>query len=534
MDPLWITIAFVFGFLVKFIGLPPLVGYLIAGFVLHQFGAESGEFISIISELGITLLLFTIGLKFKFKDLLRKEIWLGTSIYTISTALVYSFILFVLSSITIYLFSELNLSTIFLIAFGMSFSSTVFAMKSLEDKGEVQAIHGRIAIGVLIIQDIFAVIFMAILFINDLSFWALAIPVVLLLFRPVLMKIFDWIGHGELLTLFGLFLGLVLGPELFQLVGLKSDLGALVIGMMVADNKKAHELATTLLNFKDIFLIGFFLSIGLSGLPTSNAIIISILLVLLIPIKSILYFYIFTKFNLRARTAFHATVTLSNFSEFGLIVTSVGIAAGLIAKEWLVIFAIILSISFVIVSPFSLQAHKIYSRFRKHLKTLQSADRVSGDEIVGIGNAEILVFGLGRVGITVYNQLTQQYGQKVLGIDFNEDIIKGFKEEGKNVIQDDSTDSEFWERIQKQDLNQVRLVMLCIHDYKTILYTVERLKEINFENTIAALAEFDDQVEELKQLGIHFPFNFYNEAGVGFADQICEFIGCDLDETVTK
>lgn len=529
MDPLWITIAFIFGILVKFIGLPPLVGYLVAGFVLNHYGAESGDFILKISDLGITLLLFTIGLKFKVKDLLRKEIWLGTTIYTGTAVIVYSVLLFLLSTFTIYLLGDLDVITILLIAFAMSFSSTVFAMKSLEDKGEVQSFHGRISIGVLIIQDIFAVVFMAILAIGNLSLWIIAIPVILFLIRPLLIIIFDWIGHGELLTLFGFFLALVLGPEIFKLAGLKPDLGALVIGMLVAENKKANEMANVLLNFKDIFLIGFFLSIGLSGLPTVNIVFISILLSLLVIFKSILYFLIFTKFQLRSRTAFHSSITLSNFSEFGLIVTTVTISSGLLNQDWLIIFAILLSLSFLLVSPFAAKAHTLYLRFKKQLRQLQSTTRLSGDELIGIGNSEILVFGLGRVGITVYNQLAEQYGQKVIGIDFDEDVVNEFKAQKYNVIQDDSTDSEFWERIQNKKLQQVKLVMLCFHDYKTILYTIEQLNAINFNGTVAALAEHDDQVEELKELGVHFPFNFYNEAGVGFADQICDYVGCDLE-----
>ena len=133
-----------------------------------------------------------------------------------------------------------------------------------------------------------------------------------------------------------------------------------------------------------------------------------------------------------------------------------------------------------------------------------------------IGKAEILVFGLGRVGITVYNQLTEKYGQKVLGIDFDEDVVKSFRETGNNVILDDSTDSEFWESIKTSKINQVKLVMLCFHDYSTIINTNDRMKDINFGGTIAGLADHDDQVNELKNQGIHFPFNFYSHFHVRF------------------
>lgn len=529
MDSLWLSIAFVFGLLVKIIGLPPMVGYLIAGFVLHQLGAEPHSFIPTISEIGITLLLFTIGLKFKIKDLLRKEIWLGASIYTFSTIVIYSITIFIFSILSIYFFTDLELLSIILIAFAMSFSSTVFAMKTLEEKGEVQSFHGRVSIGVLIIQDVLAVIFISMLSLNNISLFLMLLPIILFVLRPLLMKIFHWIGHGELLTLFGIFLALVVGPELFKIFGLKADLGALVLGMLIAENKKSNELASILGNFKDIFLIGFFLSIGLSGFPQTNAILATSLLLLLIPIKTIIYFFIFTKFKLRARTSFHATITLSSFSEFGLIVLSVGVSSGLITNDWLTIFAILLSISFIILSPISTKAHDYYSKLKEQLRILQSEERLKGDELVDIGKAEILVFGLGRVGITVYNQLTKKYGQKVLGIDFDEDVVAKFREAGNNVVLDDSTDSEFWEGIESNKMNQVKLVMLCFHDFSTILITNDRLNEIKFSGIIAALADHDDEVKELKERGIQFPFNFYNEAGVGFADMICDFVGCELE-----
>ena len=530
MDPIWITIAFIFGFIVKLLGLPTLVGYLIAGFVLGYIGVESGEFLTTISDLGIILLLFTIGLKFKASDLLRKEIWAGTLVYTLISTILYGILIFVFSSFIFYLSSDLSFISIVLLSFAVSFSSTVFSIKTLEEKGEVQSIHGRISIGVLIIQDILAVVLMVILYINNLSVWVLLLPIGLFLIRPLLMKIFDKIGHGELLILYGFFLALVLGAETFQLLGLKPDLGALVIGMLIAEHKKAKELANILMNFKDIFLIGFFLSIGLSGLPSKSALLFASALTLILPIKSLLYFLIFTKFHLRTRTSFHSSFSLSSYSEFGLIVTASSVSLGILDSEWLIIMAILLSLSFIVSSPFTSNAHSIYAKMKGILLKLQSEKRVLGDDIVGIGEAQILVFGMGRVGNAVYNQLTQQYGQKVIGIDFDEDAVKESNQLLKRVIQDDATDSEFWERIKNNKPDQVKLVMLCFYDFKNILFTLERLKDIEFGGTIAALAEFDDQINQLKQAGVDFPFNLYSEAGIGFADSVCEFLGYDLKE----
>ncbi len=160
MDPLWIAIAFLLGFAVKQIGLPPLVGFLAAGFVLNIFGVEGGETLDRIADFGVLLLLFSIGLKLNIKSLLRPEIWVGTSLHMLITVVVFGAGFFALSLTGLSLFAGLSLSASFLIAFALSFSSTVFAVKILEEKGEMTAPHGRTDIGILIMQDIIAVIFL--------------------------------------------------------------------------------------------------------------------------------------------------------------------------------------------------------------------------------------------------------------------------------------------------------------------------------------------------------------------------------------
>jgi len=120
MDPLWIFIAFLFGFAVKQVGLPPLIGFLAAGFVLNIFGVEGGETLDRIADFGVLLLLFSIGLKLNIKSLLRPVVVFGAGFFALS-----------LTGLS--LFAGLSLSTSFLIAFALSFSSTVFAVKILEE-----------------------------------------------------------------------------------------------------------------------------------------------------------------------------------------------------------------------------------------------------------------------------------------------------------------------------------------------------------------------------------------------------------------
>ena len=199
MDPLAIGAAFLLGFATRRAGLPPLVGFLGAGFVLHAAGIEGGETIGNIADLGVTLLLFTIGLKLKVKGLMRPEIWAGSTIHLAITVVVLGLAALALSGLGVATFAGLDLGTAFLIAFALSFSSTVFAVKVLEDKGEIASLHGRTAIGILIMQDVIAVGFLT--FSTGLpSPWAFAL-LGLPLLRPILGLIMDRCGHGELLPL---------------------------------------------------------------------------------------------------------------------------------------------------------------------------------------------------------------------------------------------------------------------------------------------------------------------------------------------
>ncbi|MFO7939761.1 MAG: cation:proton antiporter family protein [Bacteroidales bacterium] len=524
MDPLWLSIAFILGLVARFFKLPPLVGYLIAGFLLNALGAESGNFVDTVAELGVTLLLFTIGLKLRIKSLLKPVIYAGAGIHMVSMTLVSMGAILLIGLTGFSLIDSMDTRTLLVLAFALSFSSTVFAVKVLEDKGETDSTHGNIAIGVLIMQDLFAVLFLVFAAGKIPSPWALALPIALLALRPGLIWVLKKIGHGELLILYGFFLALVVGAELFTYVGLKADLGALVIGMLLAPEKKAKELAYNFMQFKDFFLIGFFLSIGLSGQPTWELLVIAFLLALLINLKVLLYFVVFLRFHLRVRTTVFTSLALANYSEFGLIIASVAVSMGWLPASWLIVMAIALAISFVISSPLNTFAHTIYNRLKEFLHPFELQGRLTYDRTMDIGDAQILIFGMGRLGTATYDQLHHKYGRQVLALDYNPEVVEKHKKQGRRVIHDDATDVEFWEQINQQGLmnQQVRLIMLCMDDHKSNLYAAKQLQHIGYKGQVAATAKYEDQVNELKEQGVNAAFDLYAEAGIGFANHVCQ------------
>ncbi len=525
MDTLLILVAFVLGFLVKQIGLPPLLGFLAAGFVLNGFGLQGGANLHELADAGVILLLFSIGLKVRVKSLLKPEIWAVASVHMIVTVVFFGSFIYLLSYTALSVFAGLDWQIALLIAFALSFSSTVFTVKVMEEKGEMNSKHGKIAIGILIIQDFFAVIFLTLSSGKIPSPWAVCLIGLLVLRKPIL-ALMTRSGHGELLVLLGLIIPIA-GANLFELVGLKPDLGALLIGMLLAGHPKTSELAKAILNFKDFLLVGFFLTIGLSGLPSLTTLGVAILLVLAIPVKVALFYLLLTRFKLRARTSTLSSLSLATYSEFGLIIGALGASKGWLDNQWLVIFALSLSLTFILASPLNSASHAIYSRLNTFLRRFETKERLPDDMVVSVGDVDGVVFGMGRVGASVYESLSKRYGKRIIGVDYDIERVTEHQATGLNVIQADVTDHDFWERVHIQG-NVIKLVALAMPNFEANLYAAKRIHETYPEIAIAAIVAFDDQVEELRNAGVTMVFNVHKEAGTGFADHVCAQMGKKL------
>ena len=521
MEMLMIVVAFLLGFIVKQVGLPPLVGFLCAGFVLNLIGFEANQFLEELAEVGILLLLFSIGLKVQVRRLFEPQVWGTASLHMVITTLVFSLVVMVLSWLGISYFSGVNGSTAVLLAFALSFSSTVFAVKILEEKEEMTSKPGRIAIGILIMQDLFAVIFITFSTGKLPSPWALLL-VLLVFARKPLNRLLDLSGHGELLVLLACILPLA-GAQLFETVGLKPDLGALILGMMLAGGPKTDELAKAMLGFKDLFLVGFFLTIGLAEMPHLSMLGVSLALVLLVPFKTVLFFLILSRMQLRARTALISSVTLAHYSEFGLIVGAVGYANGWLSGEWLVILALTLSVSMIAASPLSPLIPVFYTRFKPYLKRFETAERLPEDREIDLGGATLAVLGMGRIGTAAYDNLRSKYGKTVVGLDFDEVRIRQHEAAGRQVIHGDANDEDFWSRgvVAGQRVDLVLLAM-C---HSSNLKAAKQISARPGGAVVGAIVDYDDQVSELQDAGVTHVFNAYSEAGTGFSEHVCELAG---------
>ncbi len=511
-EVLCISFAFFLGLAVRQVGLPPLVGFLAAGFLLHALGSrlglpeESGRILDHIAHLGVLLLLFTVGLKLKLRSLVQPEVIGGGLIhFAISVGMFAPGIRWLL---------DLDWNTSLLLGIALAFSSTVLAAKILDGKRELKAFHGRVAIGILIVQDLIALAVLSIWGGHTPSPWALLIFGLPLL-RPVFHRLLDLSGHDELLVLMGMLLALVVGGMGFEMVGVSAEVGALLMGVLLAGHKHAQDLSDSLWSLKEVFLVGFFLQIGMSGLPDTEALLFALSLAVVLPLKGLLFFFLLVLFRLRARNAFLGALSLTAYSEFGLIV-----AAGVL-PEWLVPLAITVALSFLIAAPLNRMAHPLFERLENRLVRYESAGFHPDEEPADLGDAEVLIMGMGRTGTAAYDFLGKRL-DRVTGLDADPYKVADHVSAGRNVVYSDAEDSCFWHGV---DLSRIRAVVLAMDSIEAKRIAARQLRTCGFSGRVIAHALYDDEVEQLQSHGVDETYLTMAEAGIGLAEHVWEALG---------
>jgi len=516
---IYLVITFGLGGLAMALRLPPLVGFLAAGFVINALDVGVVPELDVAADLGVTLLLFAIGLKLDVRILLRREVWLTTSAHMVISVVLGSIALWLAAVAGAAMLAGQSMQTIALLAFALSFSSTVFVVKVLEERGESHALYGRVAIGILVMQDIIAVVFLTATSGHLPSPWALTLVGLWPLSR-VLRRIWTRLGHGEMQSLFGIVMALVPGYALFTAFGLKGDLGALIMGVLLASHPASSELARSLFHIKELLLVGFFVSIGLTGLPDLPSIGIALLMVLLLPFKAAWYVLLLSRLRLRYRTALLAGLSLMNYSEFGLIVVSVGVSAGLLSQVWLVEISIAVALSFVVSALFNRRGHLMVEKIAARLPAQDELNLNPEEHHGDAGDAEVVVIGMGRVGFAAYQRLTDHYRLRVVGVDYDGPRIQRLAAEGLRVIEGDATDLYFWNQLRRSD--SVRIAVLAMPRHGANVTALECLRESGFSGKVAAVARYDDEVQWAKEHGVGIAFNVYAGAGLELADQVAD------------
>ena len=261
---------------------------------------------------------------------------------------------------------------------------------------------------------------------------------------------------------------------------MSAELGALLLGMMLADHKRSQELTNVLWSLKELFLVGFFLNIGFSGPPTWDSLVDALLLVVLLPIKGAIFFLLLIGLGLRARTSFLTAVSLMTYSEFALIVVDVAVGNGVLGSRWLIVTALAVALSFIAAAPFNAFAHELFRWASPWLERLERDKRHPDDEPISLGRAEILIVGMGRVGSGAYDYLREQ-DENIVGIDSDPAKIESNVREGRRVAYADAEDPSFWHLL---NIDRLRAIMLAVPDVEAKVSAARALRRRGFRGLL--------------------------------------------------
>ncbi|MEG9226700.1 cation:proton antiporter domain-containing protein [Aeromicrobium sp. Sec7.5] len=517
------TVPLVCGLLATVIRVPPMVGFLAAGFILNASGVPAFEGLDVLADAGVTLLLFGIGLKLDPRILVRREVWVTATVHVAVSTVVAIALLAVLGLTGLSLIAGLDWRGYALIGVALSFSSTVFVVKLLEASSATRAFFGRTAIGVLVIQDIVAV---AVLTgsTGDLpSPWAFALVLVV----PgawAIRWVMGRLDHGEVQVLFGVVVAIVPGYLLFDAVGLKGDLGALVLGMLLASHERSGEIRKAIFGLKEFLLVGFFVSLGFIGLPSASDLLIAgVLVLVLVPLKVVGFAVLLDRMGLRHRSAALVAGALASFSEFGLIVVDNGVTSGVLEEDWLVVVSTAVAFSFLLSTAAAAGRERLVTAASRWLPAKDPDRLLEQDRPIDVGHAQAVVIGMGRVGRAAYEQLVDEHGVETVGVDADGERVESLCEAGLQAVEGDASDPEFWLRLTRAEDLDLAVLAMPFHGANRTATT--RLQEAGFAGVVAVVVQFADEAAQAREHGADIVLHLYDGAGHTLADEAAAAAG---------
>ncbi|MGF1639756.1 MAG: cation:proton antiporter [Rhodospirillales bacterium] len=418
--------------------------------------ARSAEHIDLLAELGISVLLFLVGLKL--------DLTLVRTLGTVALATGLGQVLFT-SVIGFGLGLALGLDplTSLYVAVALTFSSTIIIVKLLSDKREIDSLHGRIALGFLIVQDLVVVLAMIVLsaigvgaasdgalgdVVRIVASSAVLLVAVGLFVRFVAEPLVERLARApELLVCFAIGWA-ALFAAVGDYLGFSKELGGLLAGVSLASTRYREAIAARLAPLRDFLLLFFFLALGvrldlsLLGEQIEPAMVFSLFVLIGNPFIVVV---IMGAMGYRKRTSFLAGLTVAQISEFSLIFIALGITVGHLRSDALGLVTLVGLITIGLSTYMITYSHRLYAWIEPLLGPFErtGAPREAHERTtLAEGGYDVLLFGLGRFGGAIGQRLVAR-GYKVLGIDFNPAAVRRWSEEGLDVLFGDATDPEF-------------------------------------------------------------------------------------------
>lgn len=494
--------------LMKSLKQPLILGYILTGLLLGPFVLNiigSTELIESFSTIGIALLLFIIGLGMDIRGLGK----LGKTVLLIVCAIlgVVSTVGFVISLV----FGFVGIDA-FLIGLALFFSSTIIIVKLLSDKKEQNRLHGQIAIGVILVDDIIATL--ALLFIAASQNGGLHLnEIFLLLIKGVfitglltfcaikiLPKLTRYIANSqELLFLSAMAWGFGIA-SLFEHAGFSIEIGALFAGVALANSPYAREIGARLKPLRDFFIILFFISLGesmnLASISSSItlALILSLAVIILKPLVILITMGLM---GYSKHVSYKTGVHLSQISEFSIIMIMLAVNSGVVSEEIGTLITLVAILTISISTYLILYDDVIYDKFILHLKIKLFDREVTKKERSKRASTQLLLFGYNDGGsdfIKVFKSLNKRY----LVIDYDPSVIEHLDNNEIPAIYGDVTDNEFLEEL---GLGNIELIVSTFTDFPSTKQMVASCAQLAPKSTIICQANNQTEALELYEMG---------------------------------
>lgn len=485
---------------------PLIIGYLLAGLIIGPSGLgfiKSETVIRALSELGIAFLLFIVGLHLDIRKLKN----LGKIVLTAGiTQIIFTFLI---TYIFLLQFSFLE-SYAFYLAIALTLSSTIIVIKLLDDKKELDTVHGRTILGILLTQDVVALCALTFLSASSSSFNLLLLALlklVVLIFFTILFSLtflpqaFKFFAKSqELLFVTSLmwFFTVMLGTKLLNL---SLPIGAFLAGISLASIPYNLEIESKVLSLKDFFSIIFFVTIGMQITFVNLEFWIAPILLfsLFVLIGNPLIIFISTLLlGFNARNSFLIGTALAQVSEFSLVFIALAYGMGLVPKEILSFIALIALITFTISTYLITYNNEFYTWFKPFLNKV---DKLSGkkykkDKLIKKFRPEIILCGYGRLG----KKISKSLNLKTLIIEFNPEIIDKLKNK-KHVIYGDIGDEELLNNL---NFEKTKIVISTIRNFYDTKKLINKVKSINKNIKIIVSASEPNEAIQLYDLGADY------------------------------
>ena len=496
-----VCVAAIFAGVFRVLRQPAILAYILTGVVLAPLGLlsiESHDFLRTLGEVGITLLLFMIGLEIRIKELPTiGRVALITSVFQIIFTFGLGFAIAALLGFDI-------LSSSY-IAIALVFSSTIVVVKLLSDKRDLGSLYGKIAVGILLVQDFLAISILILL--SGFKNGGMVSPDQVILIGLKAVVLVGWIvvlSQKVMPRIVGLFakssetLFLISLAWLFGLsafvssgvIGFSIEIGGFLAGLALSNSIVNYQIIAKARILRDFFIILFFVILGVQmDFANISAVIIPaiILSAFVLTLKPLIVSFIMGGLGYRKRTSFLTGISLAQISEFSLIVVFLGVSIKQIPASIVSLVTLIGAITFVVSTYMITDSHRLYMMFHRQLSILERR-KIKKEEVVDPDNMEsmddhVVIVGGDILGRSIIEALPKE--EKIILIDFDPDIVKRWEKKNISRLFGDITDFDIQERA---NLKNAKLVISTVPDVDDNLLLLAMLHHENRKAKILAMA----------------------------------------------